>query len=201
MNRKMIWGILLLLCWMGNPVTGIISGQIENRRRALLIIDVQGFYFAGGSRPLYKPEVASDNIRRLLDLFRKRGWMVVHVRHQVKTGGNIRDEVKPRPGEPVITKRFANSFRDTDLQDILQRAGIKELVICGMQTHMCVEAAVRAAADRGYRCTLVEDACATRDLTYGTRRVTAQDVHITTLGTVSGVYGEVTDTESLLEKF
>jgi nicotinamidase-related amidase len=70
-------------------------------------------------------------------------------------------------------------------------------VIAGMQTHMCVEAAVRAAADLGYEVTVVADACATRDVQHGGRTVAAADVHAATLATLAA-YATVTDTASLL---
>ena len=46
-----------------------------------------------------------------------------------------------------------------------------------MQTHMCLEAATRAASDYGFNCTVIEDACATRDLNYGNTTIKAKDVH------------------------
>jgi nicotinamidase-related amidase len=64
---------------------------------------------------------------------------------------------------------------------------------------MCVEAAVRAAHDLGFECILVEDACATRDVTYGDRTVKAADVHDSTLATLNRTYANVVDTKTFLE--
>jgi len=164
---------------------------------ALVIIDVQDFYYPGGDLPLVQPEAASANAARLLARFRANGWPVVHVRHDHEPGGTIHADVAPREGELVVTKRQVNAFRDTDLQTQLQDRGVEALVLCGMQTHMCLEAAVRAAADLGYRCTVVGDACATRDLTEGDRTVAAADVHAATLATLRA-YAEVTDTATYL---
>src|SRR5262249_23273885 len=67
-------------------------------------------------------------------------------------GAEIHASVTPRAGETVIEKNFPNSFRATKLQEGLQ--GVKNLVVAGMMTHMCVDASVRHAADLGYKITL-----------------------------------------------
>ncbi len=176
---------------------------------ALLIVDIQNFYFEGGLVPLVGPERAAANARRLLDLFRARGWPVVHVQHlpegQLRPAPEegdvqyrIRDVVLPRPGEAVVGKHHANAFLDTDLLEQLRRAGVTSVVICGMQTHMCVEATARAAADLGFDVTVVGDACATRDLSFDGVDVPAAEVHASTLATLAGTYGEVIDTDGVL---
>jgi nicotinamidase-related amidase len=67
-----------------------------------------------------------------------------------------------------------------------------------MQTHMCLEAATRAAHDFGYECTVVEDACATRDLKYGEITVNARDVHYSTLATLKS-YSKIVKLTEFLE--
>ena len=74
-------------------------------------------------------------------------------------------------------KDEVSAFNGTKLLKYLKKKGIKRLVIVGMQTHMCVEGAVRAAYDLGFECILVHDACATRPLTHGGKTVKAGDVH------------------------
>ena len=68
-----------------------------------------------------------------------------------------------------------------------------------MQTHMCVEALTRAAADYGYKCTIIQDACATRTLKFNDKTVCAEDVHFSTLAALKS-YAEIIDTESFLKK-
>lgn len=165
---------------------------------ALLIIDVQDFYFPGGAMPLVEPEQASANAGRLLAHFREHDLTVVHVGHQVSSGGGFHSDVAPRSGELVFMKSAVNAFHGTDLLDQLRARGIARLVICGMQTHMCVEAAVRAAHDLGFACVLVGDACATRDLAYGGAVVDATSVHTATLATLDRIYAEVVDTDAFL---
>lgn len=97
----------------------------------------------------------------------------------------------PLPGEKVITKEEANAFDRTGLLDYLKSHHVKRLVLCGMQTHMCLEAATRAAYDLGYKCIVVEDACATRALKWGERTVSAADVQASTLASLDRFYAKV----------
>ncbi len=165
---------------------------------ALVVIDVQEFYFPGGALPLVQPEAAAANAGRLLERFRKDGNLVVHVGHEASAGRAFASAVTPRPDETVLYKREVNAFRDTPLLQTLRDRGIARVVLCGMQTHMCLEAAARAAADYGFAVVVVGDACATRDLTYGDTTVPAAEVHAATLATLDRVYGRVTDTASFL---
>ncbi len=171
---------------------------LDDPTSALLIIDIQEFYFPGGSLPLMDPEVASTNAARLLAAFRERGRTVAHVGHLVPAGGEFHTDVAPLSDEIVVMKSEVNSFLGTDLLKLLKEAGIERLVICGMQTHMCLEGATRAAADFGFKCVVVGDACATRDLKRGEAVVPAAGVHNATLATLDGTYAEVIDTRTFL---
>jgi nicotinamidase-related amidase len=178
---------------------------------ALVVIDIQQFYFEGGLVPLTGSVEAAARARRVLDAFRAGKLPVFHVRHVPKSVAlvngepsdpqyHIRPEVRPAAGEPVITKHFANSFRETDLLDALRAQHVTRLVIVGMQTHMCVEAASRAAADLGFDVVVVHDACATRPLEFGGRTVPAEMVHATALAAIKGTYGRVLSVEELLRE-
>ena len=168
---------------------------------ALLIIDIQDFYYPGGALPLAGPEAAGANAAKLLAHARETGTMVVHVGHNAKAGSGFHADVAPREGETVVMKDEVNAFLGTDLQEKLQAAGIKRLIVCGMQTHMCVEGATRAASDLGYEVLLVGDACATRDLKYGDVTVPAAQVHAATLATLDRTYAKVTDVAAALDTF
>jgi len=174
-----------------------ISGQGKNI--ALLIIDIQDFYFPGGRSELVAPEKAADNAALILAGFREKGLTVVHVRHNSEPGGTINFRVRPLDNERIFSKSEVNSFKGTGLHEYLQSEGTDTLVICGMQTHMCVEAAVRAASDLGYKCILIHDACATKDLKYGDRIIKSEDVHYSTLSTLRS-YCTVLSTEEYLVK-
>lgn len=177
------------------------SDGLNGTRTALLIIDIQYFYFPGGSLPLVEPEEASKNASMILKKFREKGLLVVHVKHNAKNGAEIYKDVKPIMGEKVITKNEANAFSGTDLLEFLNEKKVGNLIILGMQTQMCMEAATRAAHDYGFNCTVVGDACATRDLKYDNIVIKSSDVHYATLSALSGNYAHIVNTKDFLKAF
>ena len=66
----------------------------------------------------------------------------------------------PRPGEPVIDKPGKGAFYQTDLELMLKNRGIETLLVCGVTTEVCVNTTVREANDRGFRCIVLSDCCA-----------------------------------------
>lgn len=201
MNKRSVSIIILTIFFLALPYIYLNSSEksdMNSKKTALLIIDVQDFYFPGGSLPLVNPEPASLNAQKILKKFREKNLLVIHVRHNAKSGAGIHANVKPINGEKVISKDYANSFKDTDLLAYLNKNQVKRLVIVGMQTHMCVEAATRAASDLGFECILVHDACATRDLKFKDKVISAEDVHYSTLSTLSRTYAKVLDTKTFL---
>lgn len=169
---------------------------------ALILIDIQNDYFPGGRMEVEGSAEASLKAKELLELFRARRLPIVHIRH-VSTrpgatffllgteGADIHLNAAPLPGEPVIVKNFPNSFRDTELLPILREKGIERLLVCGMMTHMCVDATVRAAFDHGFACTVVYDACATRTLSFNGVETPAHQVQAAFIAALGAVYGRV----------
>jgi len=72
-------------------------------------------------------------------------------------GHDIVDELTPAPGEPVVDKPGKGAFYATDLDSMLHNRGIRQLVVCGVTTEVCVNTSVREANDRGYDCLVLED--------------------------------------------
>jgi nicotinamidase-related amidase len=171
------------------------------QKTALLIIDIQEFYFPGGRMQLENPEQAGMNAGLLLDHFRRNKMLIYHVRHNFEPGGNIHPYVKPMGDEPVISKDEVNAFAGTGLLEMMRADSVEQLVICGMQTHMCVEAAVRAAHDYGFKCIVVADACATKSLQYEEHIIPAKNVHYSTLSTLQGTYARVEGTDAVMKEF
>ena len=174
-------------------------------KRALVLIDVQNDYFAGGKWPLSGMELAADNAAKLLSAARAAGDVVVHVRHEFPSaeapfftpnsdGAKIHPKVHSLDGEPVVLKHHVNSFLETDLKAILDKHGVEEVVICGAMSHMCVDAGTRAASDFGYRCVVVHDACATRDQEFGGKVVPAADVHAAFMAALGFGYAKLVST-------
>jgi nicotinamidase-related amidase len=158
----------------------------------LLIVDIQDFYFPGDGPGLVNAEQASLTAKEILQVFRDKKQLVVHVRHKSRKGSEIHKNVEPISNEKIITKEEVNSFLGTDLLEYLRGNHINRVVIIGMQTQMCLEAAVRAAHDYGFECVVVQEACATRDLKFGGKVVKAEDVQTSTFATITdGGYGKV----------
>jgi nicotinamidase-related amidase len=178
-------------------------------KKALLIIDIQNDYFEHGTMTLSGAVAASDNAKRLLETFRNDKQPVIHVQHTATRptatfflpdtkGAKIHDSVKPLDSEKVITKHFPNSFRDTDLLEYLNKNEITDLVICGMMTHMCIDATVRAGKDFGFSIVIIGDACATKDLDVNGQLVTADQVQTSFLAALNYFYATVTTTDECL---
>lgn len=192
--------LILALCTVLAAPVFAAEEPVPEPVTALLLIDIQDFYFPGGKLPLVGPEAAAENAGRVLAAFRAAGRPVVHVRHEFEPGGSIHAAVAPIEGERVFTKTEVSCFNGTAVLAHLRELGVERLVIAGMQTHMCLEAATRAAHDLGFECVVVADACATRDLSYGGTTVKAADVHASTLATLDRTYATVTDTETFLKE-
>lgn len=172
-------------------------------KRALLLVDIQNDYFTGGAMQLSGMEAAAGKASALLKGFRERSEPVFHIRHLSKRpgatffipgtpGAEIHPAVEPLPEEPVVTKYFPNSFRGTNLLDLLKKDGVEHLVVCGAMSHMCIDATVRAAFDLVFKCTVIEDACATRNLTFKGEVVPAWAVHGAFMAALQGIYAEIT---------
>lgn len=176
---------------------------------ALLIIDIQNDYFDGGANPLNGSIEASLQARKIVERFRISGLPVVHIRHLSTRpgskffipdtyGAEIHESVTPLEGEKIITKNYPNSFHDTELLDYLRSLSATDLVVCGMMTHMCVDATVRAAKDLGFCCTVIGDACATKGLTTQNRTVSSADVQIAFLASLGYFYSTVLTADEFL---
>ena len=172
----------------------------DSYKTALLIVDIQNFYFPGEGPGLVNAEQASLAAKEILQIFRDKKQLVVHVRHKSAKGMEIHKNVEPLSNEKVITKEEVNSFPGTDLLEYLRSNGINRLIIIGMQTQMCLEAAVRAAHDYGFECVVIQEACATKDLTFGGKVTKAEDVQTGTFATfVNGGYSKVIELKTFKE--
>lgn len=176
---------------------------------ALLLVDIQNDYFENGANALVGSLEASEKAKLILEKFRQEGLPVIHIQHLATrpdatfflpetSGAEIHPNVKPANGEKVIVKHFPNSFRETDLLSTLLLKGINNLVICGMMTHMCIDATTRAAKDYGFNAELIGDACATKKLEIKGQAINAQDVHNSFLAALNYYYATVKTTEEYL---
>jgi nicotinamidase-related amidase len=107
-------------------------------------------------------------------------------------GWDIIPELAPRPGEPIIDKPGKGSFYATDLDLVLHRLGVRNLILTGITTDVCVHTTMREANDRGLECLILKDCCGATDL----------GNHLAALKMVTmqgGVFGAVARSTDLLE--
>lgn len=177
-------------------------------KTGLLVVDVQNDYFPGGRWTLAGMDKASDNVAKLIAAARAAGHPVIHVQHIMEeadspfftrgtNGAEIHAKAKPAAGEALVVKHEVNAFLGTDLKAKLDAAGIKDLVVCGAMSHMCVDAATRAASDFGYKVTLAHDACATRDAEFDGVKVPAREVHASFMAAL-GSYATLAATDDVI---
>jgi nicotinamidase-related amidase len=178
-------------------------------KSALIVVDIQNDYFPAGKWPLVGVDAAADNAARIINATRDAGDLVVHIRHEFTSddapfftpnseGAKLHPKVLNQPNEPVVLKHFVNSFRETELKQILDQHGIEELVVVGAMSHMCVDGITRAAADMGYKVKVIHDACASRDLAFNGTTVPAAHVHAAFMAALGFAYAEVISTQELL---
>jgi len=109
-------------------------------------------------------------------------------------GHDIVPELYPIKGEPVIDKPGKGAFYQTDLELTLRNRGIENLIVCGATTEVCVNTTVREANDRGYRCIVLGDCCASYFPEFhemGLKMIKAQ----------GGIFGWVSDSQNALAAF
>jgi len=108
-------------------------------------------------------------------------------------GWDIIEELAPQSGEPIIDKPGKGSFYATDLELMLHTRGIRNLVLTGITTDVCVHTTMREANDRGFECILLEDCCGATDKGN-------HDAAVSMVKMQGGVFGAVSNSETLLEQ-
>jgi len=108
-----------------------------------------------------------------------------------EAGHAIIDGLAPIAGEPIVDKPGKGAFFATDLHEILRNRGIDTLLVCGVTTEVCVHTTIREGNDRGYRCVVAGDGCASYFPEFhaaGLAMIKAQ----------GGIFGWVTDSRRVL---
>ncbi len=139
---------------------------LSNRpHTALVVIDVQVGVVAGA----HQRNAIVANIASLVERARDEGVPIVWVQHSDEglergsEGWKYVPELPRRDSEPLVQKRFGDSFEGTDLEQVLADAGVGRLVVRGAETDACIRSTIHGAFARGYDVTLVADAHTTND--------------------------------------
>lgn len=179
-------------------------------RAALLLVDIQEGLDDSKYGRRNNPR-AEEEAARLLAAWRESGRPVVHVRHMSVEpdsplrsglpGNEIKEIVKPAPGETVVEKSVNSAFIGTDLEEILRAGGIETLIVAGLTTEHCVSSTVRMAGDLGFETYVVSDATATFGRTGPDgERFTAEEMHGVSLASLEGEFATVATAEALIQR-
>ncbi len=179
--------------------------------KALVLIDIQNFYFEKGSMTLSNPKEAVKCTKKLLEECRKKKISIIHIKHNMaylsgyrlsnKILNQIHEDVCPIEGEYVVEKQMPNSFLGTDLKKILDSEGIKQIIVTGMMSNICVASTVMAAKDLGYEVIVAEDACTTKDFCFGEEIIEGHIVHKVCMSSLKGIYASIISTHEVIRHY
>ncbi|MGB2838679.1 MAG: isochorismatase family protein [Actinomycetes bacterium] len=134
-------------------------------RTALLVIDAQQQVMSN----VHARDAVIGNIGKLLDRARSEHVPVVWVQDNGdglplgSEGWRLVPELVPAEGEALVNKQYADSFEETDLEEVLSDLAVGRLIVSGAQTDECIRSTLHGAVVRGYDATLVSDAHSTED--------------------------------------
>ena len=145
--------------------------------QALLVIDIQNDYFENGKHPLNNAQQTLNNCIESINDYKQKGALIIVIQHfnTRKLGSPFLTEGTDGVlNHPTITafldnhndaflvkKTKRNSFIDTDLEAILKKNKITNLIVCGMKTDWCVTCTSKEALTRRYEVQVIENACTT----------------------------------------
>jgi biuret amidohydrolase len=178
---------------LGND-TSLLLKAVEPTKRVLEAARKAGLYVIHtreGHRPdlgdLWPAKKARGKLKTTIGDVGPMGRILV----RGEQGHDIIDELKPIGGEPVVDKPGKGAFYATDLGEILGTRNIRQLIVCGVTTEVCVTTTVREANDRGYDCLVLEDCVASYFPDF-------QDYALRMIKAQGGIFGWVSSSAKLL---
>ena len=179
-----------------------------DKANVLLIVDVQKAFEhkKWGKRNNLNAE---NNIKRVLDLWRTKGWEVIHIHHESHDPDSVfyvdgegfqpKREMEPLPHEKRFTKKVNSAFIGTGLNEYLMEIQAKRLVITGLTTPHCVSTTTRMSGNLGYETVLLSDATAAFGLyDHHGDYVEPETIHEVSLATLHDEFASVISTDSLI---
>jgi nicotinamidase-related amidase len=184
---------------------------MEDKKEALVIVDVQKAFDdkKWGERNNLNAE---ENISKILQLWRNKGWLVIHIQHTSDNpnsifhpkndGFAIKEIVEPIDKEVIIKKRVNSGFIGTNLEELLKENEVTKVVITGLTTPHCVSTTTRMSGNLGFDTYLISDATAAfgmkdQDDTY----YDAATIHNISLATLHEEFATILTTEQLINNF
>ncbi|ALB46413.1 isochorismatase [Clostridium beijerinckii] len=158
-------------------------------KKALLVIDVQNEYFTGKLKVTY-PNNSFDNILKVMDYAKENNMIVIIVQHTAlfgdtfiknSNGWELQPMILEKSYDYIIEKTKPSSFYETNLEEILKKENITEIVISGYMTQMCCDTTAREAFHRGYHVDFLSDATGTIDVNNEVGVISSKDLHKATL--------------------
>ena len=177
---------------------------MDQQKKALIMVDVQKAFDDrkwGERNNLH----AEENISKILQIWREKGWLVIHIQHtsdnpssvfHLKNEGfAIKEIVEPIDEEVMITKKVNSSFIGTNLEEILKVNEITTVVITGLTTPHCVSTTTRMSGNLGFNTYLISDATADFGLKdQNDRYYDAETIHNISLATLHDEFATILTT-------
>lgn len=180
-----------------------------DKKRALIVIDVQNEYFTG-RLPVSYPSNSFENILKVIDVSKKENIPVIVVQHSSDisntpfekgtVGWELHDSIKDLEFEHYVEKTLPSSFVGTDLQEWLENNSIDTLVISGYMTQMCCDTTARYAKHLGYEVEFLSDATGTLSIENDGGKVSAKELHDAILVTQAMRFSKVISSKDWIKQ-
>ena len=175
--------------------------------KALLVIDMQKEYEPDGKLPVNNLSFVKNNVQSLLNVARqKNAVLVIHIRHVSPNlndidfidgtiGVDFMDEFIPAKDETVITKNFVSSFSNPELEIILQKNNVDEILVCGLTSILCCDTTCRIGQEKGYKMKYISDAIGE----FNMHGISSNEAHKYVDTVQAMMFSEVIDTRSAVK--
>lgn len=154
--------------WQSEKPPGFCAQNAAMTTTALLVIDLQRGAFDGvRCPPLDQPEHLIHQATRLIQAARDAGAPIVFIQHGEGPGHPLEEDsihwqlheaLVPQPDDPIVRKQASSAFENTGLADTLAQLDARALVLCGLQSELCVSNTALAALALGYPVIVAQDA-------------------------------------------
>ena len=183
-------------------ISGLKDIEVSWDDTVLLYIDFQNEYKDGILKLGHNGANALIQAKKLLEIARSKAIPTFHILHKASSASsvfncesdmsNVIETLQPSDNEYVIHKTMPNSFFNTELEELLQLTGRKQIIIAGFMSHMCVSATTIRAVELGYDVIICEDACASRNLPDQNQdELYAKIVHSVSMASLSDRYATI----------